>query len=177
MKGIAVTLLLLLVLAASGLAQVPDDKLIVPGQRIGKWTLDMTVDDLDRMNGQGSQARTTEPGFQPGFSLRGWPEFGLLAGYREGQARVEYLSLSILVSTSGISSFKTREGIGISSKWEEVFSAYRWPSWQTRLTQGVTRAVYDQMGIAFLRLLNSEGVDTVVALYVFRPGTARSIWR
>ncbi len=36
MKGIAVTLLLLVVLAASVFSQVPDDKLIVPGQRIGK---------------------------------------------------------------------------------------------------------------------------------------------
>ncbi|HLE37574.1 MAG TPA: hypothetical protein VI699_10560 [Candidatus Acidoferrales bacterium] len=35
MRGIAVALLLLLVFAASGLAQVPDVKLIVPDMRIG----------------------------------------------------------------------------------------------------------------------------------------------
>ncbi len=117
MKVVAILgVLVLLLLAPPAVSQAPDDKLIVPGQRIGKWTLDMTVEDLDRMNGQGSPGRTTEPGFQPGFALRGWPEFGLLAGYREGQARVEFLSLSILVSTSGIFTFKTKEGIGILSK-------------------------------------------------------------
>jgi hypothetical protein len=43
--------LLLVALAVPGFAQAPDDKLIVPGQRIGKWTLEMTIDDLLRMNG------------------------------------------------------------------------------------------------------------------------------
>ncbi len=51
MRGIAVALLLFLVLAASGFAQAPDDKLVVPGQRIGKWTLAMTIDDLVRLQG------------------------------------------------------------------------------------------------------------------------------
>ena len=44
-------LLFLLLLVQPPLTQVPDDKLIVPGQRIGKWTLDMSIDDLLKMNG------------------------------------------------------------------------------------------------------------------------------
>ena len=30
---------------------VPNDKVVVPGVRVGKWTLTMTLDDLVRMNG------------------------------------------------------------------------------------------------------------------------------
>ncbi len=51
MRGTACVLFLLVVLAAPGFAQAPDDKLIVSGQRIGKWTLEMTIDDLLRING------------------------------------------------------------------------------------------------------------------------------
>lgn len=167
----------ILLLASPAISQVPDDKLIVPGQRIGKWTLDMTLDDLDRMNGQGALARMTERGFQSAIVFRAWPDFGLLAAHRRDQMRVEALIISILISTSGVTAFKTAEGIGISSKWEEVLSAYRRPSWETRVAQSVIRSVYDQNGITFMRLIDSEGKDTVVAFYVFRPGAARSIWR
>jgi hypothetical protein len=51
MKRVGLFLLLLLLLAPPATSQVPDDKLIVSGQRIGKWALEMTVDDLVRMNG------------------------------------------------------------------------------------------------------------------------------
>ncbi len=46
-------LVAVLLLAASPMAssQVPDDRLIVPGVRIGRWTLSMTVDQFLRING------------------------------------------------------------------------------------------------------------------------------
>lgn len=177
MRVVAVVILTLLLLSPPAVSQVPDDKLIVPGQRIGKWTLEMTIADLDRMNGQGSLFRTTEPFFQSGIVFRGWPDPGLLAAHRQDQTRVECLILSILMSTRVMSEFKTTESIGVTSKWEEVFAAYRGPSWQTRLAEGVTRMVYDRIGVTFVTLLGSDGADVVVAVYVFRPGGARSIWR
>src|SRR3990170_4152679 len=48
----ALGVLILLLLAPPAVSQIPDDKLIVPGVRIGKWTLKMTINDLLRMNGQ-----------------------------------------------------------------------------------------------------------------------------
>lgn len=50
---LALSIIALLLLASPAVSQVPDDKLIVAGQRIGKWTLEMTVDDLFRINGTG----------------------------------------------------------------------------------------------------------------------------
>ena len=44
------SLFLVLALSVQGYAQ-PDDKLIVPGQRIGNRTLNMTIDDLVRIYG------------------------------------------------------------------------------------------------------------------------------
>ncbi len=46
----ALAVLILLLLAPSVVSQVPDDKPIVPGVRIGKWTLEMTIDTLLQMN-------------------------------------------------------------------------------------------------------------------------------
>ena len=51
MRWIAPLLLLVLTTAAAGAPPGPDDRLIVPGQRIGKWTLQMTYADLLRLNG------------------------------------------------------------------------------------------------------------------------------
>jgi len=52
MKAVAALgVLVLLLLAPPVVSQVPDDKLIVPGVRIGKWTLEMTIDTLRQMNG------------------------------------------------------------------------------------------------------------------------------
>ncbi len=62
MKAKAVLgVLILLILVPSAISQVPDDKLIVPGQRIGKWTLEMTIDTLLQMNGP----RNILPGIYP----------------------------------------------------------------------------------------------------------------
>lgn len=171
-------LAVLALLTASVGAQSVDDKLIVPGQRIGKWTLEATLDDLDRINGQGVPARLEEPGFQSGILFRAWPQLGLLAAHRRDQSRVEALILSILMEGRGMSSFTTAEGIGILSKGEEVLSAYRRPSRDNWLSEQVVRSVYDPMGIAFLRLVTRAGAeDKVVGVYVFRPDAARSIWR
>ena len=51
MKGVTVALLLLVVLAAPALSQAPDDKLIVPDERIGRFTLTMTVAEVLGMLG------------------------------------------------------------------------------------------------------------------------------
>lgn len=43
MRVLAVVGLVLFLLAQPAVSQVPDDKFVVPGVRIGKWTLDMTA--------------------------------------------------------------------------------------------------------------------------------------
>ena len=41
-----------LLLASSAASQTPDDNLIVPGQRIGKWTLAMSVEAIVKVLGE-----------------------------------------------------------------------------------------------------------------------------
>ena len=63
---IGILLVLSLLLAVGPAApQALDDALIVPGERIGKWTLQMTIDDLVRCNGPARSAFFTK-GHAPG---------------------------------------------------------------------------------------------------------------
>ena len=85
-------LLILLIVVPRALSQVPDDRLIVPGQRIGKWTLEMSVDDLVRMNGGDYfENKDTSEDLRSELLFRYWLHLALLAGYRRGQTRIEYL--------------------------------------------------------------------------------------
>ena len=62
MRTAILLLLTVLLLAPRAVAQAPDDKLIVPGVRIGKWTLKMTIPDLERMNGFATNADSSSQG-------------------------------------------------------------------------------------------------------------------
>lgn len=174
MKGVCV-LLLLVALAAPGFAQAPDDKLIVPGQRIGKWTLEMTISALVEMNG----ARNVLLG-SPVDPMRAWfadsrddiwghwwinIQFSAATRGRDAQ-RVEY------VSTSS-SAFKTDKSIVPGATRQAVESAYGQPTAVVpQAASGQQRLVYDDIGLA--ATIDRSGM--VDSLFVFRPKTARTLW-
>ena len=165
MKWIGLLLLLVLLGASHAIAQVPDDKLIVEGQRIGKWTLAMTIRDLVQMNGPATIFILDLLDIVPPHPQRhNWgPPLNFAAITRDGQ-RVEFLLIS---STD----FKTEKGVGPGSNRIAVQSAYGPPTAETRA--GVTtRMIYDAIGFA----ANMEG-DRVTGSNVFRPGTGKSIWK
>ncbi len=98
MRGITVALLLLVVLAAARVAQVPDDKLIVPGQWIGAARLDMTIDDIIRVLGGPSQV-SDRLAFQDDALpavLYYWQPAALIAATRD-RVKVECLMLDATV--------------------------------------------------------------------------------
>ena len=181
MKGIAVALLLLLVLVASGFAQVPDDKLIVPGQRIGKWTLDMTLSALVEMNGRPNVTPGT-PG-TPVDPMRGgfndsrddiwghwWANIQFSAATRGRDAqRVEYVF-------TWSSAFKTDKNIAPGATRQVVEGAYGQPTAVVPQVRGgipgQQRLVYDDIGLA--ATIDRSG--TVDSLFIFRPKTARTLW-
>ena len=182
MKATAVLVTLTLVLLAPpAVSQVPDDKLIVPGVRIGKWTLEMSIDDLTKVNGPGESGRLRGDDVQDGLALRRWSPLGLEAVHRVGQTRVEYLSIgpTALADAATVRSFTTGKGIGISAKGSQVFAAYGPPTAEIYRMSGAKRPIYDGLGIAFWLIpvrIPSQDFD-VATIYLFRPGAAKTIWK
>jgi hypothetical protein len=165
--------LLLVVLAVPGFAQAPDDKLIVPGQRIGKWTLAMTVDDLVRMNGPRNPGRvlgTTSPiqrarGSGPtdwteDVWFHSWENHSFFAGAL-GESGQQVVFIASVAHDS-----RTAQGIIMGTLRQGIEAAYGKP---TAATQW--RVIYDDIGLA-VRLIG----DSSSVFLVFRPGTAKQVW-
>lgn len=187
MIRISLTLLVLLFVAPSVVSQVPDDKLIVPGQRIGKWTLEMTFDDLVRMNGiafivMGPTGQPLSPGDDVRNELiqRTWPDLALIAAHRRNQTRIAYLAISDR-------SFSTAKDIGVryNDTREKVMDAYGAPTAETTVFASslsgramATRMIYDDIGIAFRFGPDAGGRPRFLqSIHVFRPKDGREIWK
>ncbi|MGH2454585.1 MAG: hypothetical protein ACRDF5_12665 [bacterium] len=171
MKRLILAVLLVFLPASTVPSKSPDASLIVPGQRIGPWTLDMTFNQLERLVG---------PPREKGWSLIEFDQVVPFQVYSWTDAEAYFLGKSRLVHlrVSQITRFsRTAKGIGIASPLSAVLAAYGRPTAMTRLGDdfaGLTRVIYDNIGLA-LRV--NTITETVVAISVFRPGTAHSIWR
>lgn len=150
-----------------------DEQLIVPGERIGRWSLNMRLPDLLSM-ARDEPLPFGPPNASPGLREVAWlggSANGLYVGYRDAQ--IEYLGIC-----SG--SFKTAKGVGVGSAQEAVIAAYGQPNVQTSPLQiGVycrsgSRMIFDSIGIAVDIQPTSGKVNSVE---VFRPGKANEIWR
>lgn len=166
-------LLLLVVLAVPGFAQAPDDKLIVPGQRIGKWTLEMTINDLVRMNGPRNGAGRPAEARAPGADMpeeawaHRWDDMNLVAITmgRESQKVIAF-------RVDG-EQYPTDKGIRVGSSRGVVQSAYGQPSTDTVPTRGWWTGVHDQIGLA----VGVDAGNVVWGVTVFLPGTAKQCYR
>jgi len=180
----ALGVLVLLLLVPPAISQAPDDKLIVPGQRIGKWTLAKTIDQLLQMNGPRNIRRGT-PGspldrMQAWFAdsndeiwWHWWADVNFSAATRGRDAqRVEYIF-------TANDEFKTEKGTTpfVTAR-EAVESAYGRPTAVTRAgpEAGRMRLIYDEIGLAVIVGQAPTGASITRALAVFRPGTARTLW-
>ncbi len=170
MKRVGLFLLLLLLLAPPATSQVPDDKLIVSGQRIGKWTLEMTLDDLVRINGP------AECGVPPQEltivvrrdTLCAWPgDNPLTAATRDGRRVLVLILAGDGPKESVARTFKTEKGIAIGYSRSDMLAAYGSPA---GAPGGLS--IYDEFGITFG--IRSERVASIM---VFLPRTGASIWR
>jgi hypothetical protein len=182
MKAVMYALFLFLVLALSvqGFAQASDDNLIVPGQRIGKWTLDMTIDDLVRMNGarnaDGSlnqdmpvmpAAYFTGNDYVNNVYLHAWHNLQFFVATRgENSKRVVLIATfsGAYKTTIGVS--RTTTPVGVEALYGTPTANTQFGSWETG-----SRVIYDETGLA-VRIFDGA----VQALMIFRPGTARQIW-
>jgi hypothetical protein len=182
MKAAAYLLALLVVVALStpGYTQAPDDKLIVPGQRIGAWMLAMTIDDLVTMNGarnaNGSLNQDmpvmpaqhfTANDYVNNVYIHAWHNLQFLAGtLGEKSKRVIFIA-----TFSG--AYKTMKGLSLATTPVGVEVLYGKPTANTQFGSWETgsRMIYDETGLAVR--IASGAVETLV---IFRPGTAKQIW-
>ncbi len=194
MRVVAVVglVLFLSLLAQPAVSQVPDDQLIVPGQRIGKWTLNMTINDLLKMNGprSGIKYKDIEQQFHLDMASKDFwehhwdPLYALTLG-RDSQ---KVMALAIERGYEEKIQYKTAKGIGPGSSQKDLNAAYkglepmRRPTAVTMAEPGyqVFTVIFDKIGLAAWVWGPGEvyqAPGTIVTMIVFRPGTAKSIWK
>jgi hypothetical protein len=188
MKAVAYFLLVLLLvvlpLSVPGYTQAPNDNLIVPGQRIGKWTLDMTIDDLVRMNGAQNAngalnqyvpvtlAQHVNPTYVGDVYLHAWHNLSFFVStLGEHSQKVVYLAIFS-------KDYKTAEGLSLNTPPQNIEALYGRPTvnMQFFAPNSGSLMIYDQRGLA-VRIFDSGTGNAVQVLIVFRPGTANQIWR
>ncbi len=163
-----VSVLSVLLLPLPADSQPSDDRIIVPGARIGKATLAMTVDALVGMLGPPT---TVFEGFrhfgvksQPGVLALDWTgPLGL------GVATKDDRTVLVLYSC-GAPRYETAKGVKHGAARASVESAYGRPTATIQTGIGTT-VIYESLGLAVW------SYQSVECIAVFRPGTARRAWR
>lgn len=166
MRFIPVLLVVLLFGASPAASQVADDKAVIPGVRIGKWTLDTAIPDLLRTNGQPTSRPSIMSTFMPSATWYAWDSLGFAAGTND-RKRTEYLALY-----AG-RDYNLPRGAGIGASKKTVLAAFGEPALEGdffALGGIVTVLAYDKSGLAFF-LHN----DSVQALLIFRPGELQDL--
>ena len=171
MKTVAVLSIVgLVLLAPSVTSQTPDDNLIVPGRRIGKWTLAMSVEAIVKTLGDPPlllEGLRTDWGIetQPGVLAYDWRgPLGLGLATRDDRT-------VLVLYTSGTLRYRTTTGVKYGTPLGSVESAYGKPTATILATHG-SLVIYDRLGLA-ARYRNRS----VTVLAVFRPGSAQRIWK
>lgn len=177
MKTAAVLVILTLtLLARPAVSQVPDDKLIVPGVRIGKWTLAMTFADLVRLNGTPGGRNVCKASQAPfadaAHDLTGfyWNEI-IVQAMTVDQKTIAALAITTGHFVAGFFSYKTDKGIHFKNTRDKIVQAYGKPTAQTWPDENQQNLIYDELGIAF----HVWSTGHISEIWVFRPGTAKTI--
>jgi len=173
-------LLIVLAVAASAGAQGASTRpapspatVIVPGQAIGPWTLDMSHTDLlwslgtrrPFLSGLGPQ-------FRNDLVVSVWASPNVVAFHDAGDDIVHALGIAE-------PEYATRERIGVGATEDQVIGAYGLASSVLQLPARPKFLIYDARGLAFQMRFNtvSGTYGPVERVFVFRPGRARVIWR
>lgn len=175
MKGAALCLLASLLWLQPGPAAAAEDKMVVPGVRVGRWSLALTLDDLMRMHGYAVRLLVTA-GLPPAadavfdHTTYSWVGVPFAAMAFQGRKRVEYLQIGFLMHSAN--AYRTTAGIGFMTRRPRVIAAYGRPTAEMAPHPLGTRMIYDHLGIAF----GLDMVGRVHTMYVFRPWEASRFW-
>jgi hypothetical protein len=165
----------LLIIQPASAAAVPEDRMIVPGVRVGKWTLALTLDDLHRMHGYAVRTYVMA-GLPPAADaihdhlVFRWDRVPVTATALIGLKRVEFLQTGFLMPHGN--GFRTERGLGFLSTRAQVLRVYGQPTAEMTPQPLETRMIYDPLGIAF----SFDAAERMHTMYVFRPWTASRFW-
>src|SRR3972149_488851 len=160
MRFLPVLLVLLLAGTSPVAAQVADDKTVVPGVRIGRWTLMTSIPELLRMNGPSSSRSSVASMLVPAATWYSWDSLGIAAGTHD-RRYTAYLAVYD-------GDYAAPRGVGIRASRNAVMTAHGEPTYEGDLfVQGRTLTVlaYDKIGLAYF-LHN----DVVQVYLIFHPG-------
>lgn len=177
---VVLSVLAFLLLARPAASHITDDKRIVPGKRIGKWTLEVIITDLERTRGPASRIRLKKDIAPAADVLLSDLTMFVWAGVPVRAATVDQKTIiSLFLGAGGYGAatppggygidwhlYKTDRGIGLESTRDKVVKAYGKPTAETTPRRGETRLIYDKIGIAFR--FYTDG--SMRGLLVFRPG-------
>ncbi len=150
------------------------DTVIVPGQSIGPWSLDMSFTELLWALGVRSVSVRSVPGpqFRNELEMSSWPDPPVVAIH--GSIDETLYGLGIAGSR-----YMTRERIGAGATEAKVIGAYGPASWVVQPPSRPKFLIYNDRGLAFQIAFNpvSGEYGAVERVYVFRPGRGGAIWR
>lgn len=175
MRAATLSLAAVILCLLSRPAVAADDRMIVPGVRVGKWTLALTLDDLTRMHGFAVRLLVTA-GIPPAadavfdHTTYSWDNVPFAAMAFQGRKRVEYLQIGFLMHSAN--RYRTTAGIGFMTRRPRVMAVYGRPTAEMAPHPLETRLIYDHLGIAF----GLDMAGRVHTMYVFRPGEAGRFW-
>lgn len=164
MRFLLVLLVVLLAGASPVAGQVADDKTVVPGVRIGRWTLMTPIPELLRMNGPSSSRPSVASLLVSDATWYSWDSLGIAAGTHDRR------STAYLAVYDG--DYAPR-GAGIRASRNAVLTAYGEPTYEGDfIVQGrtITVLAYDKIGLAYF--LQS---DVVQVFLIFHPGNIHSL--
>jgi hypothetical protein len=154
-------LALVALVALPVVAQTPQDKIAIPGGRVGRWDLNMSVQDLIRTNGLAGPRPSVATEYVPRMTWYSWDHLGVGAGSHD-RRKVEFLAVY------AVRDLITERGVSIKSSRRAVLAAYGSPELEGDIfVQGkiIPVLIYNKIGLALF--LNEDAVDLML---IFRPG-------
>lgn len=183
MRALAVILLVIASVSTPATSQPAADKIIVPGERIGKWALPITTDGLVQANGPKSAIgggplvfKLLDSDLAAEIWVHRWDHLGLRAvtiGLPDAQ-QVFNLTIGVFFNPSlRMDDYRTEKGVGLGVSREVVEAAYGRPTAVTQAQPDYSHLIYDELGLAVG--IGPEG--RAGSVIVFRRGTAKQRWR
>jgi hypothetical protein len=144
-----------------------DDRLIVPGERIGPLRLDAKVGEIVKLLGPG----TLKPGGWRFSKMQTWDAMGVWVDFDPGTGNVLWIGTEASGS-SPWAEYSTAEGIRIGAKRDDVLTAMGAPE-RTVAAGGLTSFYYDSRGLRLTLADTGPHAGTVGEIRVVWPSVPR----
>lgn len=151
------------------LAVTQDDRVIVPGERIGAVRLSNNIDEVFKLFGRGTEKRQ---GHWTGSLLCTWDSLGLWIIFDKETGNILWISIDASGSSTWASELATVNGIRLGIKTQQLLAILGKPDW--RFTAGpATSLYYDRRGIRLTISDYGPLAGTVGSIRIIWPAVPR----